>query len=261
MAKDPDMPTTKEVYAIKEFIDEQVDADTAAERCTSRIRLEEKDPDPTLIWTLLESMSVKFPETQDKIVELLASIKKIPNPVRNGKEHKIYSEKTFSDLAYFGVSFCDFRSGLRDLNHGHSTPMKWACVNAYSARLTTNLVRDFRRYALETIEDGLDEHYLKESRTREWFLPAAANQIIFASYPLWNLRNDPEVTERMDAVFLWDRWRKEFEELAENSEVSKETRDLLHHAVDVMETVAQDPLRDDWQCRFEAARRAARDLE
>lgn len=124
-------------------------------------------------------------------------------------------------------------------------------MNAFSARLTTNLVQDLRIYALQTIEDALDEKNLKESRTREFFLPAAANQIIFASYPLWNLRNDAEVKGRMDAALEWKRWKMAFEGLAENAEVSPETRALLRQAVAVMETVAQDPKRDDWQSKLE----------
>lgn len=111
MAKDPDMPTPEEVNAIKEFIDGQVDADTAAKQCTSRISLEEKSPDPTLIWSFLASLAVEFFDTQDKVVELLAAIKRLPNPIRDGKEHKIYSERTFSDLGYFRADFGDYFRG------------------------------------------------------------------------------------------------------------------------------------------------------
>ncbi|KAI4253603.1 MAG: hypothetical protein L6R42_007524 [Xanthoria sp. 1 TBL-2021] len=269
MAKDPDMPTPEEVNAIKEFIDGQVDTDTAAKQCTSRISLEEKSPDPTLIWSFLASLAVEFFDTQDKVVELLAAIKRLPNPIRDGKEHKIYSERTFSDLGYFRADFGDYFRGLKfadpaSFHYGSKVPVliSWARVNALSARLTTNLVQDFRRYALDTIEDALDEKYLKESRTREFFLPAAANQIIFASYPLWNLRNDSEVEGRMDAVLEWNRWKTAFEGLAEDTEVSRETRAILRQAVAAMETVAQDPERDEWQgklVQYQASLRAARE--
>lgn len=111
MAKDPDMPTPEEINAIKEFVDGRTEADTAAKRCTSRINLEETDPDPTFIWSLLVSLAVEFPDTQDKVVKLLAAIKRLPNPIRDGKEHRIYSEKTFSDLGYFRADFYDFFTG------------------------------------------------------------------------------------------------------------------------------------------------------
>ncbi|KAL8916169.1 MAG: hypothetical protein Q9208_008670 [Pyrenodesmia sp. 3 TL-2023] len=105
-------------------------------------------------------------------------------------------------------------------------------------------------YALETIEDALDGNILKDSGAREFFLPAAANQVIFASYPLWNLRNDPEAAERMDAALEWNHWKKAFEGLAENADVSMETRATLHQALGAMETVAQDPERDNWQSKL-----------
>ncbi|KAL8892764.1 MAG: hypothetical protein Q9215_000356 [Flavoplaca cf. flavocitrina] len=188
MAKDPDMPTPEEIEAIKEYIHGRTTADLAAQRCTSRIYLEEENPDPTLIWSLLESLAVEFPNTQENIVELLAAIKRRPNPIRD----------------------------------------------------------DFRRYGVETIEDALEEKNLKENHTREFFLPAAANQIIFASYPIWNLRNDPEL-EHYTMVLEWNRWEQTFEELIEHSQLSQETRGLLQQALAAMESVAQDPDRDDWQ--------------
>ncbi|KAL9628846.1 MAG: hypothetical protein Q9204_005620, partial [Flavoplaca sp. TL-2023a] len=202
---------------------------------------------------LLESLAVEFPNTQEKIVELLAAIKRLPNPIRDGKEHRINSQRTFSDLGYFRADFFDYFTGIRYANptsfHSGSKvsiPISWARVNAFSARLTANLVQDFRRYGIETIEDALDEKNLKENHTREFFLPAAANQIIFASYPIWNLRNDQEL-EHNTIVLEWNRWKKAFEELIEHAQLSQETRGLLQQAVAAMEAVAQDPDRDDWQ--------------
>ncbi|KAL8754554.1 MAG: hypothetical protein Q9184_005079 [Pyrenodesmia sp. 2 TL-2023] len=237
------MPTPEEVQAIKEFIDGQTDADTAAKRCTSRISLEETNPDPTFVWSLLQSLAVEFPDTQARIC----------------------SEKTFSDLAFFRAEFYDFFTGLKfadSARHDSMGRIKWARVNALSARLTTNLFQDCRKYALETIEDALDEDTLKDSHAREFFLPAAANQIIFTSCPLWNLRNDPQAQERMDATFEWNRWKKAFEGLAENAEVSTETRTILHQAVGAMEMIAQDPERHNWQAKlveYQASLRASRE--
>ncbi|KAL8668959.1 MAG: hypothetical protein Q9168_006430 [Polycauliona sp. 1 TL-2023] len=256
MASDPDMPTPEEVNAIKEFMDEQTTVDAAAKRCTSRIYLEEK-PDPGQLWSLLEYLAVEFPDTQDKIVELLAAIKRLPDPIRHNREYRISGEKTFSDLAYFRAQFGDSFRAIQVADPDGFRPgskvsilFSWARINAFSARLTTKLVEDLRRWAVETIEDALDQKNLTESRSREFFLPAAANQIIFGSYPLWNLRNDPEVKDHEFAVD-WLRWKKAFEGLAEDTEVSQETRNLLRQAVTAMEAVAQDPERDAWHGRLE----------
>lgn len=90
MIEDPNMTTQEKINAIKDFIDELTLADVA--RCTSRISKEE-DPDPQLLWSLLESMAVELPDTQDKVMELLGAIKRLTNPVRKGKECSISSQK------------------------------------------------------------------------------------------------------------------------------------------------------------------------
>lgn len=110
MADDEDMPTSAEISAVKDFIDGEVLADDAAERCTSRIAAE-PSPDPTLLWSLFESMAVELPDCQDKVVELLAAIKRRPDPIRNGKDYQIYGEKVFSELGYFLVGFSDYWAG------------------------------------------------------------------------------------------------------------------------------------------------------
>jgi len=257
MAKDPDMPTREEIDAIKDLIDEKTSAEIAAHRCTSRIS-EEEDPDPQLLWSLLETMAVELPDTQEKVVELLGAIKRLPNPDRNGEEYKISSEKVFSDLGYFETDFADFfrgmsprlsfvqmliyLSGLGETLRSPDSPectLKWARINAFAARLTTSRVKDLRHRALETIEDAFNDKYLKERRTREFFLPAAANQIIYGAYPLWNIRADDEVPE-------WTRWRVKFRKLSVSMEVSEETKSLLRQAIDMMDTVVEDPEKSNW---------------
>ena len=110
MADDEDMPTLAETTPIKLFIDGQISATDAAQQCTSRVAAE-PSPNPELLWSFFESMAIELPDTQDKVVELFAAIKKIPDPVRNGQPHKINGEKVFSQLAYFGAGFADGWSG------------------------------------------------------------------------------------------------------------------------------------------------------
>lgn len=110
MADDEDMPTPNEINVIKDYINNNIPANEAAVRCTSRIALEH-NPDPTLLWSLFESMAVELPDTQDKVVELLAAIKRLPDPSRNGQEHRINGQKIFSELAYFGAGFSDYWAG------------------------------------------------------------------------------------------------------------------------------------------------------
>ena len=56
-------------------------------------------------------MAVELPSTQDKVVELLAAIKELPDPVHDGQPYKVNGEKVFSQLGYFGAGFADGWSG------------------------------------------------------------------------------------------------------------------------------------------------------
>ena len=107
MAEDEDMPTPGEIDTVKDFIDGKVSAMEAAERCTSRVA-GELEPEPTVLWSLFESMAVELPDTQDQVVALLAAIKKLPDPIRNGQPYQIDGKKVFSELAYFATGLADF---------------------------------------------------------------------------------------------------------------------------------------------------------
>ena len=118
MIDDENMPFAAEITAIKSFIDGGISATEAARQCTSHIGTD-ISPNPELLWSLCESMAVEQPSTQDKVVELLAAIKRTPDPVRNGQPYQRNGKKVFSQLAYFGTGFADgWSSGLfvyRDL--------------------------------------------------------------------------------------------------------------------------------------------------
>lgn len=135
-------------------------------------------------------MAVELPDTQEKVVELLGAIKRLPNLVGNGEEYEISSVKIFSDLGYFETDFADSFRGilprfcslqilifLVGLGETLRSPdsvecaSKWARINAFAARLTTSLVKDLRHRALETIKDALNDKYLKERRTSSFCLP------------------------------------------------------------------------------------------
>ena len=142
-------------------------------------------------------------------------------------------------------------SGLRNLPHAPyqpTGPQKWARINAFSARLTTQFVKDLRIRAIETIEDALEERHLEDAKIREFFLPAAANQIIYAATPLWHLGNDPGVAPRLSPFPDWVSWRSKLGKLSESADLSKSTRELLRAAVEVMDSISRDPESNTWSC-------------
>ena len=110
LADDEGMPSAAEITAIKSFIDGETSVAAAARRCTSLIAAE-PSPNPELLWSLCESMAIELPSTQDKIVELLAAIKEMPDPIRNEQPYEINGERVFSRLGYFSAGFADGWSG------------------------------------------------------------------------------------------------------------------------------------------------------
>ena len=107
--------------------------------------------------------------------------------------------------------------GLRDLSRAPDqppSPEKWARFNAFAARLTTQFLIDWRHRDVETIDDALDESHLKDAGSRNFFLPAAANQIIYGALPLWNLGGDPGAELRLGPYTDLVTWRLKLEELA-----------------------------------------------
>ena len=99
---------------------------------------------------------------------------------------------------------------------------------------------------VETIDDALSEQYLKDARTRRFFLQAAANQMIYGALPLWNLGNNPGAEPRLNPYNDWVAWKSKFGELAESADLSEDTRALLRRAVEVMSTTAQGPESSAW---------------
>lgn len=123
---------------------------------------------------------------------------------------------------------------------------KWAKINAFSARLTTKFVQDFRVKAIETIEDALDEKHLNDGKAREFFLPAAANQFIHGATAIWNIGDDPGAVPRSGQFPSWIIWRAGFGIQSESIVVSAEAKALLKQALKAMDSVAEDPEKRIW---------------
>lgn len=105
---------------------------------------------------------------------------------------------------------------------------------------------DWRHRNVETIDDALSKEYLKDARTRNFFLPAAANQIIYGSLPLWNLGNDPGAEPRLSPYNDWVAWRSKLGELAESADLPQDVRGLLRRAVEIMDRTAQGSESSAW---------------
>lgn len=124
---------------------------------------------------------------------------------------------------------------------------EFATVNAFYARLTAKGVVDLGFALFRLIEVLLQEKNMKERRLREFFLPAAANQLIYAAPRLSNLRRTfgrhreryPHLIPWMNPIAMWDDWKAKFGKFSTSEEVSMGTRDLLTRAIRVMEEIDQ----------------------
>ena len=105
---------------------------------------------------------------------------------------------------------------------------------------------DWRYRNVQTIDEALLVENLKDARSRNFLLPAAANQIIYGALPLWNLGNDPGAEPRPNPYNDWAAWRSKLGEVAETADLPEDIRMLLRQAVEVMDRIAQGPESNTW---------------
>ena len=105
---------------------------------------------------------------------------------------------------------------------------------------------DWRHRNVQTIDEALSEEILKDARSRNFHLPAAANQIIYGALPLWNLENNPGAEPRPNPYNDWVAWRLKLGEIVERADLREDIRMLLRQAVEVMDKTAQGPESNTW---------------
>ena len=107
LSSDDEPPNPEEIRAIQEFLAGNLSVRTAAERftavvTTARIDLDEIGGDLYRMWNLIIDLVQEFPETQDKIVDLLAEIEKLPKLEHRGHTVTYEGMNLWSDLPTFG---------------------------------------------------------------------------------------------------------------------------------------------------------------
>ena len=60
------------------------------------------DVNPHTTWQFILDTAKEFPEKQDRLVELLQAVKRLPDLETNGKPVIVHDMKVWSDLPYFG---------------------------------------------------------------------------------------------------------------------------------------------------------------
>lgn len=107
LSSDDEPPNPEEARAIQEFLAGNMLIHTAAERFTAVVATAGNDLDEIgeglyRIWNLIIDLVQEFPETQDKIVDLLAEIEKLPNLEHHGHTIVYDGMNLWSDLPTFG---------------------------------------------------------------------------------------------------------------------------------------------------------------
>lgn len=100
----------EEVHAVREFLADRISVDTAAQRFTAVVARNKDDLEDGLdrIWAFIIDIAKKFPDAQDKLVQLLKRIKGLPDLEADGEVIKVYGTlKVWSDLPLFGYKMRD----------------------------------------------------------------------------------------------------------------------------------------------------------
>lgn len=86
-------PQAAEKQALQDFLTGSTTADDAAERVNS-IVAEADDPEDKLyyIWTLVDQAAEDLPDVHDKLIALLAALKRLPDLSRDGRPITVYGK-------------------------------------------------------------------------------------------------------------------------------------------------------------------------
>ena len=123
---------------------------------------------------------------------------------------------------------------------------KWINVNVFATRLTTRFVINWRHRNVEFIDDVLNEKHFKNLKTRNFFLFAATNQIIYEALSLWNLENDSNVESRSRSYNDWIIWKSKLKKFAKSDNVVENLKTFLRRIVEIIIAIAQTLKNNFW---------------
>ncbi|KAH7064943.1 hypothetical protein B0J12DRAFT_693339 [Macrophomina phaseolina] len=201
------------------------------------------------LWSAVISAAEQTPhDQQDKLVDIVRTIKEMPQPVHEGKKLEIWGEEQrWEQLPLFSAKA---REGL-DIAQSKSDN-SFVNLNAFFARLTAADVSDFSLYAVwilrEALEDPEDEDIAKT--TSPALLEAASVWLVYAAETLSKLSKEGKQFDgkmarpgRSLSIFKdapgWrgfceDRWETWIERLTplKEAEVATEAKTLISQALD-----------------------------
>ncbi|KAL1876998.1 hypothetical protein Daus18300_002607 [Diaporthe australafricana] len=205
---------------------------------------------------------------QQKLVDLLASLKARPNPPRPAgmtvalNRYWIYEwGELWGDLVLLGPAGRETWNDSPGCGSGWEKPevSAWLNVNAFVARLTVQGVRNFATYGNWALRDALEEeiepsagaHHPAPSKAykAELLFQVAAVWIRLAGqYMFDRLIPDPEDGKEPDTLFWthsqWDKWRGRFEEEAQKEQYSNEVTIVAKECAAIMATFSVTPTVD-----------------
>lgn len=93
--------------SLQDFLAGKISVHTAAKNFTAEAARPENSSERVeeeiyRMWNLVIDLAESFPETQDKVVELLAEIEKLPDLERHGHTFTYHGMTVWSDLPTFG---------------------------------------------------------------------------------------------------------------------------------------------------------------
>lgn len=189
-------------------------------------------------------------ESHSKLIELLKTIKKHPEP-EPAREEPIYSS-----LSGFSMASREAYNDSPESESGVSTAEinAWANLNYFLARVTAAEISDMSLYAIFMMREALEQKSEDVSPSHyDAHVPAAAMWVFGLDRKLYEREEDmsPKTPNqgnpaRGGALWTggsefskarWTFWKKRFGEVSEDNEVSNETRSVAKEAAEAMRHV------------------------
>ncbi|KIY73836.1 hypothetical protein CYLTODRAFT_448442 [Cylindrobasidium torrendii FP15055 ss-10] len=184
-----------------------------------------------ILWDAFNAVAQRKPEAQDMLVQLMADIKALPPPMRNGVPLRCWGGELWKDLPIAGPNMREswnFFEPEIDEPDREERRRHWVNLNAFAARLTRTGVLNFDLYVIwamrsalegECDDDGLDTAV---TAAAQWIF--IAGEHIYQSerqYPTAPNTGDPAcggplwTGQRGFCEERWILWRERFEDMSD----------------------------------------------
>ncbi|CAF9925430.1 hypothetical protein IMSHALPRED_006471 [Imshaugia aleurites] len=246
------LPSVEEQQAFLNFLNQRTTAEEAALAYT-HVVTNAKYQDPDTLWLLLWQTAEEWPETYQRLVDLLKAIARLPPITRKTNAGEV------SMLEYWNA-LPEFEFGLREYWDGKATRVLFATdpsvhanfinLTSFNACLYSEGVFQLERWAIMTLSAALEQDYESQSHLLDTFTPAAAQYILQTGQSVYtNVKDAGVYTNVKDVIFpgpllqkarekgnieRWAFWKENFASVQDQEDLKESTRAIAKQVVERM---------------------------